>query len=72
VAAVREQTYGDLVDLCNALQANIREVKAENEKLARALAAAPTSIEERKVAALEEIAQQLRVFNDNPLEITVK
>ena len=37
----------------------IRELMTENEKLARAVASAPTPLEERKVVALEKIAEAL-------------
>lgn len=47
------------------LERTIRELRTENEKLARALAEAPTPLEERKVAALEKIAEAL--VNDDEL-----
>lgn len=41
------------------LTKSLDELVAENRKLARALAAEPTPIEERKVVALERIAENL-------------
>ncbi len=43
----------------HALRAMVVELKAENEKLAKALAAVPTDLEERKVEALELIGHLL-------------
>jgi chromosome segregation ATPase len=41
------------------LEKKVTELQQENEQLARALAAAPAPLEERKVAALEKIVGEL-------------
>jgi hypothetical protein len=40
----------------------IAGLRAENERLARALAAAPTGLEERKVKAIEQIAKAFHTY----------